>query len=224
MSKQDSYSLDLSEMEDHYTLLASTHAKEEISIAQQLREREKKLVAEFKGFQSPDYDINDWVELLADMKQFEKELSNFEILEYLYGYIARVALNAQNFKDALCYANAGAVICENKNDKAGVWACQNIIRDLAVVTENFQLALDLSKQLGQPTSAANKALLCYLEMKAKLNIPPKFALTSKRKPSSFKYHDTEEGLKESKIRRVMKIMDISRSSARVYAKAAESLP
>jgi hypothetical protein len=152
------------------------------------------------------------------MVAFEKEVANFEIMNFFYGYVARTALNAQLFKDSYSYALAGVETCKINKDEEGVRANQQILCDIAAATSNFKIASDYYL-LANPGSKNSDDLRFLINLSEKVESTPINFKTNK-KPPSFKYCSSDLGRDERALRYLMKTMGISKNEAKKYAKAS----
>ncbi len=188
-------------------------AEIEIHEANALQERLLVLQANFDGW-GESYNQVLWVELFNDMKSFEKILCNFEILTFLYGYMATTALYAMMYKDALIYAGAGESICVSIEDNEGVRYNQLILCDIAATVRDYKKAVHYYKLVHPAASRETNAKLEDLTKQAAKTHEPLISMEPKALPSSYKYINTDIGTKERGIRVQMKGLHIGRAEAK----------
>jgi hypothetical protein len=181
---------EIKEILDQYRVMDLTEG-------QQLQVEAQELVVSFRGFDAPNYSKEEYETLLEKMRSYEQRTIHLDILNYLYGDMARVALNAKNLELAVSYAKAGLELC--KSDPEGQWA-------------NLMNLCDTSMTKGSATVAAE-----YFE---KANPGQSFPFTEKEdaetvksvsdfiqnvpdKTISFRYMKDENTKREEESRRLM---------------------
>ncbi|KZX57960.1 hypothetical protein A3709_20325 [Halioglobus sp. HI00S01] len=193
----------------------------EIAQGKELNESLDSLLVRFRGFSAPGYSQDQWLALLDKMKEFESQLVNFPILHFMYGYMARTALNAQLFDEAVMYANGGLKLALASDDAEGVRSMNAIRCDICCATDKWDLAAALYEEMHPGTTESSDRTYAMLCRNARAIDGPSDALCEKATPKSLRFVDTLEGKKEASIRLIMKSLHIKRAAAKKYVASAE---
>jgi len=185
--------------------------------------REESLVL-FEAFCDPNEDAEKNTEahlqLLGKLKDFERDLINFEILDFLYANIARTALNSIKLDVAMQYAQAGIEANQKNNDSTGVDGNRKILLDMACLIGAHKEALKLIEK--HPEIAEPDVQSALQNSSSKNDDVFQDLLLSKKRPESLSIR-LNEGLmaSEKAIRTIMRQMGVSRAVALKYKKTAE---
>lgn len=181
----------------------------------------------FSGNESPEKIIENHSVLFEKLKEFEKNLINFEILNFLYATISRVALNSFKFKDAIQYAKAGIEANQKHNDQEGISTNAHVILDTACLMKAYKEAINIidkypSISIAEPNIEDIKTIL---QNETSVNDASFLKiLNSTVRPKSLAFCLNDKLMVEEKaIRTLMQTMGISRNSALGYKKAAVKL-
>lgn len=201
---------------------------EEIDQAQLLKNEAKHLHDEmFSGKADFEKMIEKHIDLFEKLKEFENDLINFEILNFFYATISRVALNSFNFKDAIKYAQAGIEANQKQNDQEGISTNAHVMLDTACLMKAFKEAVKLIDQypsisIAEPNIKDIRAML--LNEKSVNDVGFLKLLNSTERPKSLVICLNDKlRLEEKAIRKIMSLMGISRKTALEYKVSAENL-
>jgi hypothetical protein len=155
------------------------------------------------------------VKLLKKIILFEESIINYEILNFLYADIARVALNSSDYKCAIKYAHAGIEANKKENDLEGIKVNTIVMLDIACFMKAFKEALQI---IEKHPGLAKPEIKELLENSPSLNDSLFRSLVkSPKRPKSLKFClDDKLMLEEKALIAIMRSMDISRSAALRY--------
>lgn len=198
-----------------------------INEARELRKKSKTL-RDSSDFGGEEYDLDAFKAILKEYKVFEKKVPSMELLYMAYNDIAIAHLDAMEFKKATEYACALIHLCKEKNDEDGYKAAMGTLGNIAIATNNFDLAIKAYVALnGQDGSELLMRLTYGLMQQNKNDIPaPNLKMPTLedvslfKKPSSFAFiADPEKKRIENNIRMFMAMFNISRQQAKDYLSA-----
>jgi len=201
---------------------------DEIDQAQSLR-GEANILQEkvFIENQDPEKIIKEHGVLLEKLKEFEKDLINYEILNFLYATISRVALNSFNFKDAISYAQAGIEVNQKQSDEEGISTNAHVLLDTACFMKAYKEAIKLIDKYPSISQAEPdiKNIKTMLQNETSVNdeLFLKILNSSVRPKSLVICLDDELRLEERAIKSHMLTMGITRKKALEYKAVAENL-
>lgn len=197
-----------------YTDLVKAIQLEDSDIAAELEEEVNKVTLQFRGFHHPEYDSSLYKELLKKLEAFEDSVVTLAYMEFFYGYIGRIALNAGETEKAIQYALAGVEICEIKQRKDGVSVNKMLLCDIALSLGSAVHAERFYNDAGLYEKVPFKVLASPEndELVTKL-------LRVKKRPKTYRFlRDANALVKECKVRLIMKNMRVSRQAALRYFK------
>jgi len=99
----------------------------------------------FTGF-GDGYNEAPWRQLLDNMIVFDSRIHTVEIRPFLFGYIARCALNCHEYSMAVSYAKASIMLNMDEEDQEGVNSSLMVLCDLAASLEDYKSAFNYFKQ------------------------------------------------------------------------------
>lgn len=185
---------------------------QELALAKSLEEDVDRHMATFKGFYHPQYKRESYENLLTKLCEFESSVTELAYMEFFYGYIGRIALNAGQFEKAMQYALAGIEVCEIQQSEDGVSSNKMLLCDIALSIGSTFHAHRLFRE-AQPfrmvpfiaeASPDDDAIFTKL-------------LKSKKRPPTYRFMKDKDSMeKESKTRFIMKQMRVSRQTAQRY--------
>ena len=163
------------------------------------------------------------IKLIKKFNEFEENILNFPILNFLYAIIARLYLNIRQYDLAVLYAQAGIESNKNKNDQEGVNVNLQVLLDTACFMGAFNEAIKLfDNHPGVFEPHIKRMLSNKLSRNDELF---KKLIESKKRPKSLAYClDEKRGLEEKAIRTIMCQMKVSRSTALKYTKEVRNFP
>lgn len=165
----------------------------------------------------------DHIDLLLRMEEFELNLVNVQILNFLYSVIARTALNGHKFIDAIQYAQAGVEVNQKEGDSDGIRANHRVLMDTACLMTAFKSAIKLMDE--NPDIADKKVKTMLQNMDSKGDAMYLTMLNSPKRPSTLALClDEKLRNEEGAIKTLMLQMGISRSTALKYKATADNLP
>lgn len=171
----------------------------DLTEGQQLQIEAQELVTSFRGFEAPNYSKEEYETLLEKMRSYEQRTIHLDILNYLYGDMARVALNAQNLELAVSYAKAGLELC--KSDPEGQWANLMNLCDTSMTKGSATVAAEYFEKAnpGQSFPFAEK------EDEETVKSVNEFIRGVSDETISFRYMKDETTKREEESRRLMKL-------------------
>jgi|GEM_PF-2421691 len=201
-------------MYDHVQDIVNNIISEQLEEGHLLADRFFRICQEFRGFDAPNFDIDENTALLNDLLEFEKNICSLEFLYMFYGYIARMYLQTGNAENAIMYGQAAVELNEKVKDAEGVRAANNVLGDCAFANDAALVGVEFFEK-AQPHS------LHQIEHYKKL--PNHNAhhinklLKRKKRPSTFKYFESQEAQKqEESIRLMMVAQGCTRATAKRY--------
>ncbi len=99
----------------------------------------------FTGF-GEGYNAVPWKRLLDKMIAFDNRIQTIEIRYFLFGYIARCALNCHEHSIAVGYAKASIMLNMDENDQEGVNSSLMVLCDLAASLQDYNSGFNYYKQ------------------------------------------------------------------------------
>jgi hypothetical protein len=214
----------LDEMNELFKAISNSTIKKEIEQGVSFRDEGTALLEQmFKENSDREKIKEQYKNLLTRMKDFEKNIINFEILNFLYADIARTALNSYEFKVAIQYAQAGIEINQKTNDIVGVKANRVVILDAACFMGANKEAI---KIFDEYPNIADPEIKNIIKDKPSINDNIfRSMLLSKARPKSLSTClDAKLSSDEKAIRTLMQYMGISRKTALEYKKTSDDLP
>ncbi|WP_394222722.1 hypothetical protein [Alteromonas gracilis] len=201
-------------MYDHVQDIVNNIISEQLEEGHLLAERFFRICQEFRGFDAPNFDIDENTALLNDLLEFEKNICSLEFLYMFYGYIARMYLQTGNAENSIIYGQDAVELNERVKDTEGVRAANNVLGDCAFANDSALVGVEFFEK-AQPRS------LPQIEHYKKL--PNHNAhhinklLKRKKRPSTFKYFESPETQKlEESIRLMMVAQGCTRATSKRY--------
>ncbi|GIC77164.1 hypothetical protein [Moritella sp. F3] len=177
-------------------------------------------------FESKNLEKNkdDHVLLLKRLLDFEGNLINVPILNYLFATIARVCLNSHDYKNAIKYAQAGIEVNLKQSDAQGVRVNNVVILDTACMMGAHKEAIKLFDKSPNIADESVKNMLQNMPSDSDADAIFQKMLKSTKRPKSLVLCLNEQLWHEEKpLKTLMRMMDISRSEALKYKAAADNL-
>jgi hypothetical protein len=201
---------------------------DEINQAQSLRNEASILHGKmFIENEDPKKMIKEHGLLLERLKEYENNLINFEVLNFLYATISRVALNSFKFKDAIQYAQAGIEANQKNDDQEGISANAHVLLDTACLMKAYKEAVKIIDKYPRISIAEPgiKNIKAILQNEASVNDAEFLKiLNSDVRPKSLVIClDDKLRLEERAIKSLMLQMGITRKKALEYKKVTEYL-
>tara|TARA_Y100001970_G_scaffold292672_1_gene435056 strand:+ start:4808 stop:5458 length:651 start_codon:yes stop_codon:yes gene_type:complete len=165
----------------------------------------------FRGFNAPGFSLTENQVLLDKLLSFEKSVCSLDYLYFFYNYIARMYLQTGDIENAISYNQAALELNTQNNDREGMWAANMLFCDCALANDASSIAYDYFLR-ANPGAFSDANFI-----KAQSNGNEKTIrklLQRKRRPSTFKYFETEEKKeKEQMVRLFIASQKISRATA-----------
>jgi len=108
----------------------------------------------FKGFHT-DYDTSPWLDLVAEMEEYDSRIETRDIRNFFYNDIARCALNAKCFSKAVGYAKASLALNLGSGDSKGVSVSLMLLCDISAGLKDYKSALNYYEKSHPDTNADN---------------------------------------------------------------------
>lgn len=175
-------------------------------------------------FESNNLEKNkdDHVQLLQRLLEFEDNLINVPILNFLFATIARVFLNSHDYKNAIKYAQAGIEVNLKQNDVQGVRVNNVVILDTACMIGAHKEAIKLLDRHPNIADESVKNMLQSMPSDSDNDASFQKMLKSTKRPKSLVFCLNEQLWHEEKpLKTLMRLMGISRSEALKYKAAAD---
>lgn len=196
-----------------------------VEAARELRGEAKVLRDSFDTFGGEDYDLVAFNAMLKKYEEFEKTVPSMDVLYMTYSDIAMAYLDAMEFNKATEYVCALIHLSNDKNDTDGYRAGMGTLGNIAIATDNFELAAKAYMEVNGQDGSDLLSELTYKWMQQKNNdIPaPDFKMPTieeipmVKKPKSFALMaDPEKKKVEDNIRIIMSMFHVSRQQAKAY--------
>lgn len=201
-------------MYDHVQDIVNNIISEQLEEGHLLADRFFRICQEFRGFDAPNFDIDENVALLNDLLEFEKNICSLEFLYIFYGYIARMYLQTGNAENAIMYGQAAVELNEKVKDAEGVRAANNVLGDCAFANDAALVGIEFFEK-AQPH--ALHQIEHYKKLPNHNAHHIKKLLKRKKRPSTFKYFESQDAQKrEESIRLMMVAQGCTRATAKRY--------
>ena len=203
-------------MYDHIDNIKRIIIDEQIEAGHLLGERFFSICDKFRGFNHPSFNIDENKALLNDLLEFEKHICSLEFLYAFYGYIARMYLQTGDAEKAIMYGQAALELNTKISDIEGIRAANNVLCDCAIANDAALIGAQYFKRANPHFTEELK----FYETLPNHNAPYISKLLSrKRRPSTFKYFDSEDCQREEEtIRFMMMAQGYTRATAKKYVK------
>lgn len=202
------------DLNSHFSDMRTCSIQMDMNTARNLIERVTNLATSFRGFRHPDYSQSAYAELLSELHEFESLTTVLDLMPYIYGCIARVALNAREIENAICYANAGLTVSEDDIDaKRTYWM---VLCDCALTLDSSTIAAKYFRKANPNTSVPFRVQ--NIEM---IDAAVQTLITKRKRPPGFRaLKNNETKHREQTVRFYMRFMHCSRSTALKYYREA----
>jgi len=212
------------EMNNVVSAMKSRILHDEIELGKSLQEEAEVLFhAMFQQNSDRKKNKEEHISLLERMKEFERNLVNVQILNFLYAVMARVALNCHNFKDVFQYAHAGIEVNQQQGDSDGVRSNNRVILDTACMMTAYKSAIKIMTE--NPDIADQNAIAMMENMNSEGDAMFHVLMQSTERPSTLALClDEKLRNEEGAIKTLMLQMGISRKTALQYKATADNLP
>lgn len=210
----------LSEIEEYISSIPQGLLDADIDRGHQLLRRFEGICSKFKGFNDPNFDLDDNKAVLNDLLIYESEACHLECMNFFYGYISRMYLQTGDPSKCIMYALAAIELNEQSGEREGVEAAKQVICDCATEHDASSIAAGLLKEI-HPNLDEDIFFLSKLP-NHNVGVINKL-LKQKKRPPSYRHLKSEEAkLKERKIRAVMVVQRVSRATAMKTVKELSS--
>lgn len=199
-----------------------------IETARELRDEAKVLRDSYDTFGGEEYNLSAFNAMLKKYKEFEKTVPSMDVLYMTYNDLAIAHLDAMVFDKATEYVCALIYLSEQRNDADGYRAGMATLGNIAIATNNFELAAKTYMESNGQDGSDLLSELTYRWMQQKnndipapdLKMPTIDEISMVKKPSSFPLiADPEKKKIEENIRIVMSMFHVSRQQAKAYLPA-----
>lgn len=204
----------------HIHAIKTSIVNKQITEGKLLSDRFFSLIASFRGFNDPNFDLQENQNLLTDLLEFEKNICSLEFLYMFYGYIGRMYLQNGDMEKAVMYGQAGLELSIKIDDQEGVVASYNLLCDCSIASDAALIAVEYFKK-AQPNSIDQIEFLKTMPNHNAEKVSK--VLARKTRPSTYKHFNSEDAQhKEESIRFLMVAQGYSRATASKYIESPQA--